>query len=62
MLNNAFRQREFIEAGGWAVMPNADRATRQSANLCAKVLAALEPMDVVPVTETAADEPAAVVQ
>jgi hypothetical protein len=61
-IDSAYRQREFIEVGGWAVMPNADKATRQSADLCAKVLAALEPRDVIPVTEAAAEEPAAVAQ
>jgi hypothetical protein len=39
---NAFRQRQFIEAGAWAVMPGRDTATRQAADLCARVLANLD--------------------
>jgi hypothetical protein len=42
-LDSSYRQRQFIEAGGWAVMPSKDQATRQAADLCAKVLANLEP-------------------
>jgi hypothetical protein len=41
-IDSSYRQRQFIEAGGWAVMPNKDEAARQSADLCAKVLANLE--------------------
>ncbi len=58
-IDSAYRQREFIEQGGWAVMPNADKATRQSADLCAKVLAALEPL---PAAEPVADAATPVVQ
>jgi hypothetical protein len=41
-IDSSYRQRQFIEAGGWAVMPNKDEAARQAADLCAKVLANLE--------------------
>ncbi|HSA81924.1 MAG TPA: hypothetical protein VLE23_14000 [Geminicoccaceae bacterium] len=41
-ISSSYRQRQFIETGGWAVMPNKDKAARQSAELCAKVLANLE--------------------
>ena len=42
-IDSSYRQRQFIEAGGWAVMPSdEDRAARQSIDLCAKVLANLE--------------------
>jgi hypothetical protein len=41
-IDSSYRQRQFIEAGGWAVMPNNDEAARQAADLCAKVLANLE--------------------
>jgi hypothetical protein len=61
-IGSAYRQRQFIEEGGWAVMPNMDEAARQSADLCAKVLAALEPEAPTPSTTTAAEEPVAVVQ
>jgi hypothetical protein len=42
-IDSSYRQRQFIEEGGWAVMPSKDEATRQAADLCAKVLANLEP-------------------
>jgi hypothetical protein len=37
-----FRQRDFIAEGDWAVMPGRDEATRQAADLCARVLAAID--------------------
>jgi hypothetical protein len=60
-ISSAYAQRQFIETGGWAVMPDKESAARQSADLCAKLLAALEPADLTPVVaeETA---PATVVQ
>lgn len=61
-IKSSYKQREFIEAGGWAVMPSKDKATRQSADLCAKVLAALDPAELSPTTEAATTEPASVVQ
>jgi hypothetical protein len=42
-IDSSYRQRQFIEEGGWAVMPSKDKATRQATDLCAKVLANLEP-------------------
>jgi hypothetical protein len=41
-IDSSYRQRQFIEEGGWAVMPSTDEATRQAADLCAKVLTSLE--------------------
>ena len=41
-LDRSYRQRPFIEEGGWAVMPEQEEAARQAADLCAKVLANLE--------------------
>ena len=41
-IGSTFRQRQFIEAGDWAVMPGAESATRQAADLCARVLASLD--------------------
>ena len=42
-IDSSYRQRSFIEEGGWAVMPTKDKAARQAADLCAKVLTNLEP-------------------
>ncbi len=39
---SSYQQRQFVEAGGWATMPNMESATRQAASLCAQTLAALE--------------------
>jgi hypothetical protein len=61
-IGSAYRQRQFIEEGGWAVMPNREAAARQSADLCAKLLAALEPGDLTPAVEAAADEATTAVQ
>jgi hypothetical protein len=41
-IDSSYRQRQFIEEGGWATMPSKDKAARQTAELCAKVLANLE--------------------
>jgi hypothetical protein len=41
-IDSSYRQRQFIEEGGWATMPNQDEAARQAAELCARVLANLE--------------------
>jgi hypothetical protein len=41
-IDSSYRQRQFIEEGGWAVMPSTDKAARQAADLCAKVLTNLE--------------------
>jgi hypothetical protein len=41
-IDSSYRQRQFIEEGGWAVMPEQEEAARQAADLCAKVLANLE--------------------
>jgi hypothetical protein len=41
-IDSTFRQRQFIEAGDWAIMPARDAATRQAADLCARVLANLD--------------------
>ena len=42
-MDSSYHQRQFVEEGGWAVMPNTDKAARQAADLCAKVLTNLEP-------------------
>jgi hypothetical protein len=41
-IDSSYRQRQFIEEGGWATMPSRDKAARQTADLCAKVLSNLE--------------------
>lgn len=41
-IDRSFRQRQFIEEGEWAVMPGTDEASRQAADLCARVLANLD--------------------
>jgi hypothetical protein len=41
-IDSSYRQRQFIEEGGWATMPSREKAARQTAELCAKVLANLE--------------------
>lgn len=61
-IDSSYRQRAFIEEGGWAVMPDAEKATRQSADLCAKVLAALEPAAIAPAATTTASEASPTVQ
>lgn len=49
-VTSSFQQRAFVEEGGWAVMPDSDGASRQAATLCARMLMALEPMEL-PVVE-----------
>ena len=61
-ISSAYRQRQFIEEGGWAVMPNREDAARRAADLCAKLLAALEPEDLTPAVEASADEASTAVQ
>ena len=47
-LSGSYQQRQFVEKGGWAVMPGQDAAAgpnagdRRAADLCARVLAAME--------------------
>src|SRR5919106_2565336 len=42
-IESSYAQRQFIDAGGWAIMPGQEKAARQAAELCAKVLDNLEP-------------------
>ncbi len=53
-LSGSYQQRQFVEKGGWAVMPGEDAPDRRAVDLCTRVLAAWEP------GETAAMTPAAV--
>jgi hypothetical protein len=41
-IDSSYRQRQFIDDGGWATMPGQDKGARQTAELCAKVLEKLE--------------------
>lgn len=52
-IDSAFRQRQFIEAGGWATMPNAEASNRQAADLCARALADIEVEAALPVQQDA---------
>lgn len=49
-LTSSFQQREIIEEGGWATMPDRDEAARATMTLCARMLSALEPTEL-PVVE-----------
>jgi hypothetical protein len=53
-IDSSYRQRQFIEEGGWATMPNQDEAARQAAELCARVLANMEPEELDELVEPAA--------
>ena len=43
-------QRNYIEAGNWATMPDSDTVSRPVATLCARMLVELEPLEL-PVVE-----------
>jgi hypothetical protein len=60
-IDSSYRQRQFIEAGGWATMPSKDKAARRTAELCAKVLANLE-LDEAAADVEAEAQPASAVQ
>ncbi len=38
-IDSSYKQRQFIEAGGWATMPGEDDASRAAATACASALA-----------------------
>jgi hypothetical protein len=54
-IDSTLRQRQFIEAGGWAVMPGREAATRQAADLCARVLVNIELEELEELEELAAE-------
>ena len=60
-IDSSYRQRQFIEEGGWATMPEKEEAARQAADLCAKVLTNLELEEPASVEEAEA-EPASASQ
>ena len=41
-LSGSYQQRQFVEKGGWAVMPGKDAPDRRTVDLCTRVLAAME--------------------
>jgi hypothetical protein len=41
-IDSAYRQRQFIDEGGWATMPGQEKGARQTSELCAEVLDQLE--------------------
>lgn len=49
-LPSASQQRTFIEAGGWATMPDSEAVSRPTATLCARMLSGLSPTEL-PVVE-----------
>ncbi len=55
-ISSGYRQRQFVEAGSWAVMPGLEKAARESADLCAKSLAAIEPVAAAPAVEATAED------
>jgi hypothetical protein len=61
-IDSSYAQRQFIEDGGWATMPSKDKAARQTADLCAKVLANLEPDEAAEADGEGKVEPASTVQ
>jgi hypothetical protein len=42
-LSSSYRQGEFIEEGGWALIPGTEQASDAGAELCAEQLATMEP-------------------
>lgn len=59
---SSFQQRQFVEAGGWAVMPDREEASRGAATLCARMLAALEPIELPVVEDGEVVEPGEVIE
>ena len=60
-LDLSYKQRQFVESAGWATMPQAEKADRTAADLCAKTLASMEVNAPVGEAEAAA-EPASAMQ
>ena len=61
-IDSPYRQRQFVEEGGWATMPSKDKAALRTAELCAKVLANLELEELLPGGVEAGAQPASSVQ
>ena len=41
-IDSSYRQRQFIDEGGWATMPGQEKGARETSELCAAVLDKLE--------------------
>lgn len=41
-IDSSYRQRQFIDAGGWATMPQQEEAAREASELCAEALSNLD--------------------
>ena len=41
-IDSSYRQRQFIDEGGWATMPGQEKGARQTSEICAAVLDKLE--------------------
>jgi hypothetical protein len=54
-LDLSHKQRQLVESAGWATMPQAEKADRAAADLCAKALASMEVNALVGETEAAAE-------
>ncbi|HEX2256438.1 MAG TPA: hypothetical protein VHG92_07010 [Afifellaceae bacterium] len=60
-LDLSYKQRQFVESAGWATMPQAEKADRTAADLCAKALASME-LNALAAEAEAVAEPASAVQ
>jgi hypothetical protein len=54
---SSFRQRDIIEEGGWAMMPNRDETARATVTLCTRMIAELEPSELPVVADGTVVEP-----
>ncbi|GHA37139.1 hypothetical protein GCM10007989_36620 [Devosia pacifica] len=61
-LTSSFRQRDYVEEGGWALMPNTDEAARATMTLCARMIAELEPEELPVVANGEVIEPGEVIE
>ncbi|WP_404405708.1 hypothetical protein [Pelagibacterium halotolerans] len=58
--SSSIRQREIIEEGGWAMMPNQDEAARATMTLCARMISEIDPSELPVVEDGDVVEPGAV--
>lgn len=61
-LARAAQQRDYIQAGNWATMPDRDEVARPTAVLCARMLAEIEPIELPVVEEGEVIEEGAVIE
>lgn len=60
-IDSSYRQRQFIDEGGWATMPGQEKGARQTSEICAAVLDKLE-LDTAAAGVEAQTEPVSVAQ